>query len=260
MQVNSHRCGNATIAAMPQSTMRMRNDAKAMREQQLIEGVVGGTALLRGASPVQISAIARHCWTIQARRSDLIAPRGVRPPGVFALAFGTVKLALRHADEERVVRLVQAGQTFGEATVLLGRGAGYEARAVTECKLVVIPSTVLLSLIDRDPRTARQVLHTLAQRYFDLVAELESVTMRRGAQRLASYLASLTEPSIRNARQNGACTVRLPASKTLIASRLDMKKETLSRLLRSLADRGLIEVTQRDITILDLEGLAGLVG
>lgn len=255
MQVNSDRCGNATIAGM-----RTRNDPKAMRDQQLIVGVVAGTALLRGASPVQISAMARHCWTIEARRTDLIASLGERLPGVFALAYGTVKLAFRQADEERVVRLVQAGQTFGEATALLGRGAGYEARALTDCKVVVIPSTALFSLIDRDPRTARQVLHTLAQRYLDLVAELESVTMRRGAQRLASYLASLTEPCIRNGGQNRACTVRLPASKTLIASRLDMKKETLSRLLRALADRGLIEVTQRDITILDPEGLAGVVG
>jgi hypothetical protein len=35
-------------------------------------------------------------------------------------------------------------------------------------------------------------------------------------------------------------------------------KETLSRLLRSLAERGLIAVTQREIRILDREALGDL--
>jgi hypothetical protein len=44
-------------------------------------------------------------------------------------------------------------------------------------------------------------------------------------------------------------------SKTVLAARLGMKKETLSRLLQRLARRGVIEVTRRDITILDRAGL-----
>lgn len=49
--------------------------------------------------------------------------------------------------------------------------------------------------------------------------------------------------------------MRLPASKTLIASRLDMTKETFSRLLRSLSEQGLIRVARDEITLLDRDGL-----
>jgi CRP-like cAMP-binding protein len=52
--------------------------------------------------------------------------------------------------------------------------------------------------------------------------------------------------------------VRLPATKTVIASLLDMKKETLSRLLRSLAEQRLIRLASRTIAILDREALARL--
>ena len=45
--------------------------------------------------------------------------------------------------------------------------------------------------------------------------------------------------------------MRLPVSKTVVAARLGLKKETLSRLFRQFADDGLIEVSRRDITILD---------
>jgi CRP-like cAMP-binding protein len=232
---------------------------KPMRDQRLIEGVVSGTSLFRGASPAQVAGIARHCWTLQARYGDLVAARDSPLAGVFALAYGTVKLALRGpADEERVLRLVSAGQAFGESTALLARPCRYEARALTECKLVVIPPAAIFGFIDGDPRSARQVVQALAERSFELLAEVESSRLRDSAQRLAAYLVSLAEPLRTSGRTNGSCTVRLPATKTVIASRLDMKKETLSRLLRSLSDQGLIQVAQRDITILDRERLAGL--
>ena len=232
---------------------------KPMREQRLIEGVVSGISLFRGASPAQVAGIARHCWTLQARRGDLVAARHSQLAGVFALAYGTVKLALRGpADEERVLRLVSAGQCFGESTALLARPCRYEARALTECRLVIIPPAAIFGLIDGDPRSARQVVQALAERSFELLAEVESSCLQNGAQRLASYLASLAESSRGSGGVNGACTVRLPAAKTIIASLLGMKKETLSRLLRSLSDRGLIQVAQRDITILEPERLTGL--
>jgi len=103
-------------------------------------------------------------------------------------------------------------------------------------------------------RAARQLLATVARRSLELLAELESSSLHHSAQRLAVYLGSLAESS--NGNGDGVRKVRLPETKTLIASRLDMKKETLSRLLRTLACRGLIEVNGADITLLDPAKLA----
>jgi Mn-dependent DtxR family transcriptional regulator len=49
--------------------------------------------------------------------------------------------------------------------------------------------------------------------------------------------------------------VKLPASKTNIASRLNVTPEHFSRMLHELADRGLIEVDGRNVTLLDLDRL-----
>jgi CRP/FNR family transcriptional regulator len=54
--------------------------------------------------------------------------------------------------------------------------------------------------------------------------------------------------------------VRLPATKTAIAARLGVTRETLSRLLRELATRGLIEVARNEIMIFDRARLAELAG
>jgi CRP/FNR family transcriptional activator FtrB len=91
----------------------------------------------------------------------------------------------------------------------------------------------------------------LAERMLDLLDEIEASELRPAAERLATYLLSLAQP----AAADGSLTARLPATKTLIAARLGMKKETLSRLLHDLAGRRLIAVLRQEISILDAGAL-----
>ena len=244
-----------TMDAMIKSVEKKRSAPRQPWDQRLIQGVLANSELLRGCAPAQAAALAAQCWTLEAKRAEPIVTKGGRLPGVFALAYGIVKIALKQGKSgERVVRLVQAGQTFGEASALLGHAAPFEASAVTPCKLVVIPSAAILDLAERDPRGARQVIFTLGRRVVELLGELEASSTQRGAQRLASYLGSLPESS----DGNGGCAVHLPAPKAVIASRLDMKKETLSRLLRDLSGKGLIAVHGGSITLLDRARLGEL--
>jgi len=217
-------------------------------DRRLIQGVLTNSDLLRGCPPGHAAAIAAQCWMIEARRAEQIVVKGGRLPGVFAIAYGTVKLALRSGKNiERIVRLAQAAETFGEASALTGRPAPFDAFAVSACKLLVIPTAAILSYIDQDPRGARQLVSTLGHRVLGLMAELESSSMRSGAQRLAAYLGGLAAPSSGSA----SCEIRLPVPKAVIAARLDMKKETLSRLLRDLSGAGVITVNGGFITLLD---------
>lgn len=234
------------------STVRLGND---LREQRLKAGVIAHLALFAGL-PAQVSAaVASRAWTLRGFRAAPIVQRKTHLPGTFAIAYGTVKLVLRSPDgDERVLRLVSAGQTFGEASALLGRAVDYDALALGDCKLVVLPTATLLELADHDARFARNVMLVLARRNTELVAELQAATLQRGAQRLAAYLDSLAGDGA------GPTRVALPLSKTLIASRLGVKKETLSRLLRQLSAQGVIEVGHREIAILDRERLTAVVG
>lgn len=226
---------------------------KPMRDLRFAEGVVSTLSLFSEISPSQRAAVARHSWILSARRGATLIGRDQPVAGVYALAYGSVKLALRSADhEERVLRLVSAGQTFGEAAALLGRHSRYEAQALVDSRLVVIPSAAIFSLLERAPRFAHNIVKRLAERTFELLAEVETATMRRGSQRLASYLDSLAEP----ANAAGSCAVQLPVSKTLVAARLGVKKGSLSRLFRRFADDGVITVSRRKISILDRGRLA----
>lgn len=225
--------------------------AANLHELRFIEGVVGNLTLFGEAEPAQVAAVARQGWTLQARRGDVLARRGERVPGLFVVAYGLAKLALRGKEGgERVLRLVGAGQTFGEATALLGLAARYDALALADAKLVVLPPASLFTLMDREPRFGRALSRLLAERNFELLGEMEAATVQRSLQRLAGYLGSLADHAAAGGR-----AVQLPVSKTVVAARLGVKKETLSRLLRQLARDRIIEVSRREISILDPAGL-----
>jgi CRP-like cAMP-binding protein len=227
--------------------------ANAVLDQRLMQGLVPRLRIFWGVPAESLGPLIKQSWVLAAARGTNVVQRGARLPGVFALAYGSVKLSLRGDDaEERVVSLVSPGQTFGEAKALLGRAARSDATTLTDSKLVVIPSAAILSLMDREPRFARAMVFVLADRTLDLLAEVESAT-QRGAQRLASYLVALAQGN-----GDSGDTVRLPVSKTLVAARLGVKKETLSRLLRELGGRGLISVERREVRILDRIGLAAV--
>ena len=233
----------------------MAHMGKSAHDARLVLGVVSRLKLFWGIPPAQIAEVVNHCWTIAARPGDVIARPDERLPGVFAMTYGVAKLALRGAEhEERVLRIVNAGQTFGEASALLGRTARYAALALSDCKLIVIPSESILALIDGDPRLGRNVVKVLAERNLELVEELEAATTRRGAQRLASYLHSLAQSAA------GSGTVHLPVRKAVVAARLGLQKETLSRLLQQFSSAGLIAVSHRDIAILNAGRLTEIAG
>jgi CRP-like cAMP-binding protein len=220
---------------------------------RLIEGVVANLALFRQSAPRDRAEVASYSRLQSARRGARVCAYGQPMPGLMVLAYGMLKLALpRNGRDGRVLRFVGAGETFGEAPAFAGQPSPYDATALADSMLVIIPRRAVLRLIERQPAFAQGIVSCLADGYLALLAEIQASAHSRGVQRLASYLVSLAEPN----GDPGSWTAHLPVSKTAIAARLGVSKETLSRMLRLLSERGLISVSRRDITLLDKDRLA----
>lgn len=173
---------------------------------------------------------------------------------MFAVAEGLINVVLRGAGgAERVLRFVGPGETFGEAAILLQRPSAIHAIALADSVVAVIAAAPLRALLARDPVVAQRIAAVLAERMLALLAEIEASELRPAGERLAAYLLVLARPAAA-----GGFTARLPVTKTLVASRLGMKKETLSRLLHDLVARRLIAVSRREIAILDRNALQAL--
>lgn len=225
------------------------------RDPQLIEGVVSNLPLFRGVGRAHVALVASHARIEHRRRGALIAPQGERLPGVIAIAYGLAKLALPCCNgKEKVLRFVGANESFGEAVALLDRPCSLDVVALADTMFAVIPVRPLQQLQERDITFANNLVRTLAEGQVRLVREIEESSGRNSAQRLAAYLDSLAEPG----NGSGACAVQLPVTKTALASRLGITKETMSRLLRDLKAQGLIAMAGGNVTILDRARLAGI--
>jgi CRP-like cAMP-binding protein len=221
----------------------------AASRERLAAGIIAKLPLFQQASRAHLDEVLRHAKTLYFRRGQVIARRGELVPGLYAVAYGMVKLALR-ADTgvEHVLRLVGPAQTFGEVVLFLQRPLPLDAVAVVDTRLVLVPAEPLIALTESDAGFGRSLIASLCQRMHALVCDFEATSMHGASARLATYLESL-------AVEPGAARVTLPAAKKLIAARLGMTKETFSRALHELAAAGLVEVAGREVVLLDRAGL-----
>lgn len=234
--------------------MNAGSNCKHLRDPRLVEGVLGNLALMEGVSRQAIRQLSAQSTVVHAKRGEAVVRRGEPVPGLFAIAYGAVKKRLRHpGGDELVLALLGPGDTFAEVPALLARAARVDAVVLADSMLVVINAACIAAQTQTDPRLARNVAFVFAQRLHALIVEFER-GMLPSLQRLAAYLDSIAQPG----EAPGTWLARLPVSKTLVAARLGVKKETLSRLLRQLAARGLISVAQREIRIIDRAALAAV--
>src|SRR5919204_7009602 len=104
---------------------------------------------LWGLSQAQAGTLSQQSKLLSASRGETIVLRGAPLPGVLVITAGTVKLSLRSAEgEERVLRIVGAGESFGEPTALLGKPCLYDAVALTEVKLLSIAAASIFALLE----------------------------------------------------------------------------------------------------------------
>jgi CRP-like cAMP-binding protein len=199
----------------------------------------------------QLAYVANETQHQTIPRGGIVFNRGDTAHGLFMLITGQVKLAVNSPQgTEKVIGIIGPGESFGEAIIFLDQAAfPIYAQATTDSQLLLIPKQVIFNLLERDMTVSRKMLAGLSVRNRQLVQDIESVALLTSTQRLIGYLLQIS------AGTNATGRVTLPASKTMIASLLNLTPETLSRTMLKLQQQGLIEVNGKEITIIDLIGL-----
>jgi CRP-like cAMP-binding protein len=201
----------------------------------------------RQVAPARLQQLARHAELRHAAKDTRLYERGDPSTGCFALIRGLVALSLSApGGTAKVLRLVQPGETFAESVMFDPRPHPVSALALADSQVVFLPAQAVSDLIEHDRTFMRAMLASLSQRIHMLITDIEGYSLASGTQRVAAYLHGLADPP-----SSSPARVRLPANKTVIASRLGVTKETFSRLLHELSSQGLIEVCQREVVLRD---------
>ena len=185
------------------------------------------------------------------KRGERVFSKGDAVTGMYVVVYGEIRLVARSPVRgERLTGVVRPGHSFGEPVMFLERPAVVDAEAATDALVLHLPKEAVFDEIERNPRFARRMLAGLSQRVESLVQELDRQALGGWRARLVDYL-------LRGAGAGpGPRIVTLPAAKGAIASHLNLTPEHFSRLLRELADQGLVQVKGRSITVPDPGRLA----
>lgn len=227
------------------------NDLTTSDHRQTVTTALRSLELLSALEQDQIDTLAAHTHRRELRRGETLFHAEMPGESFFVVRKGQVKLfVLSHQGEEKVLGLVEAGETFAEGVAFMEQPRyPVSAQALTTCEVWAISASALRTLLSQSFPTCLKLLARQTQRIQSLLAEVEAQALESAHHRLIAYLL----------RQAGSGeTLTLPASKTLIAAHLAIKPETLSRLLGELQRRGLIDMHDRDIRLLDRDALLDL--
>lgn len=205
--------------------------------------------LFHELSPEQLAHIAAGTREKRLTKGEMLFHKGDAPRGFYLIVFGQIKLAFpSNQGNEKVVEIIGPRQSFGEAVMFMDRPYPVFAESLGDALLLHIAKSAVFELLERDVSFARRMLAGLSLRLHSLVQDVESYSQRSSAQRVIGYLL---EHAAQAGNGEGETAVALPTSKQVIASRLNLTPETLSRVFHDLAEAGLISVHGKAITIHD---------
>lgn len=200
--------------------------------------------------PTQIQQLVNGTRLVEMSRGTILFNRGDRANGFYLLLEGQVKLGvISPQGDEKVIGLIQPGQSFGEAVLFLERSFPIHAQATMDTKVLLIAREAIFDILDNDVTVVRRMLAGISARNRQLVNDIESISLQNSTQRLIGYLLQISTESPNPER------VQLPANKLTIASMLNITPETLSRVMLRLQNAGLIEVNGKEIVITNVAGL-----
>lgn len=206
--------------------------------------------LFRQLHPEDIALLTRGCREMRPQRGEHLFQKGDTPTGFFIVAHGQIKLAFPSSrGGEKVVEIIGPGQSFGEAVMFMEKPYPVFAQALVDSLLVHVSKQALFQAMDRDPGLARRMLAGLSLRLHSLIHDMEAYCSLSATQRVVGYFLQsecLGEQKL---------VIELPASKQVIASRLNLTPETFSRILHDLTEAGLIRMEGRRIVIPDVGAL-----
>ncbi|WP_070989144.1 Crp/Fnr family transcriptional regulator [Halofilum ochraceum] len=234
-----------TDSHAPRASGRLESpDWQLVRRLPLFEGLESGM-LERLLEPGRV---------VCPGRGDQLFARGQRAAWFYVVLVGWVKIFRTTAEgRESVVHVFTRGESFAEAAIFAGGDYPVSASAATPARLLAVPADPFLAILEEEPRVACNMLAAMSRHLRELVTALEQLQAHSASQRLATFLLGLVSSD------HEAADLHLPIDKGLIAARLGMKPETLSRALAALREEGL-EISGERVHVPDVGHLRWIAG
>jgi len=182
-------------------------------------------------------------------KGQILFEADVPANGFFAPIMGRVKIfRTSPSGKEQILHVFGPGEAFGEVPVFEGGTFPAHGQAIDNCEALFFPRREFENMIKEDPDLAMKMMAMLAQKLRILVNKIDDLSLKEAPSRVASYLLLLRS-------SQDSDTFKLDLPKGQIAFYLGTIQETLSRIFKKFTEQGIIDISGKEITILDMEEL-----
>jgi len=216
---------------------------------------LASSELFGSLPPALAQEVASRSTLKSVRRGERVWSHGEPSAAIAVVVSGRMKCwSPGHDARQWVNAVVRPGGVCGLAAAIDGGPHACNAEPLERSRVVLVPTSVLKSLMERVPAFSRLVAGALARDVRRVLSVCEDVTLRTPVERLARFLV---------AQAGGNGVVELRETQTQIAAQLGTVREVVGRGLRHLESRGVISRTGRVVRVLrprDLDLVAGRNG
>lgn len=215
------------------------------------QGCVSLVPIFNHLEPGQMNEIMQAVRGVTYKKGEMMYRAGDASDSMYIVNKGQVKIyRLSESGKEQLVRILNPGEFTGELALFKQSVHEAYAEAMVDSQICTINSFDLQQLLLKYPTISLKILNEFSNRLESSERQTTRFATEKVETRIALFLAEHLDT------EGNGKTVQLPMSKKDVASYLGTTPETLSRRLAEFEAEGYIEQTgQRNITILDLDGL-----
>ena len=213
-----------------------------------------GGMCLEDLEQVQNVVYARR----RVKRGESLFGAGDEFNSIYAIRSGFFKTSVVDGEgREQVTGFFMGGELLGMEGIGSGRHNG-TATALEDSEVCVMPYSLVESMAHDYPQFQRHLHSVLSREIVRDHGVMMLLGSMRAEERLAAFLSNLSKRFVR--RGYSPSDFHLRMTREEIGSYLGLKLETVSRLFSQFQKEKLIEVEQKHVRILDIEGLERVLG
>lgn len=209
--------------------------------------VLRRVGLFAGLSDEALGRVSRVAGARTYDPGEPIVFEGDPCRAAYFIAAGRVRVSrVSPEGREQVLAELGPGQSFNTVPPFQAQGVNHATvEAITEAILYVVAADALRDLVSECPEVALALLRDFAGRLDHLTDLVEDLSLRTVRGRLARFL-------LERADEAGVAQQWTQAE---IAVRLGTVRDVVGRVLRDLAEAGLVRLERQRIVLLDRAGL-----
>jgi CRP/FNR family transcriptional regulator len=226
---------------MPEKPMSARSILKA-------------TPLFAALDEAEIGSLASRCGIRPWSQGEILFSEGEPCKGLYIVVSGRVRIYKTSPNgREQVLSVEGPGSSVAELPVFDGGSYPASASAIENTEALFISRADLRAICLEKPEVSLKMLQVVGARLRRLVGIIEELSFTTVRHRLISVL--LRQASAEGTVGSRGTVFTLKESHQELAAQIGTVRELVSRNLARLQAQSFIEMSGRQITILDREGL-----